>query len=207
MSYMRSAKLAIREGKNEQAMWDLDMALSIRPRLFEAISLKEQLTRKAYWADDVQNTPTRYVVERMIMQELGKCYKTVIPPDRPLNAEKIPEDVRKALGIQPTICPPGPQPLTGQAEQSSVKVEIQVPSSAKPPVEAPQPRPAEDKPEGARLTEPQSAVPPQDPAAQTPSKPAGDQMAEAEPDEPEPADTKTTEDDADVADGETAMAD
>ncbi len=198
MSYTRSAKQALSEGKREQAMWDLDMALSIRPRLAEAISLKEQLTRKAYWADEVQNAPTRYVVERMIMQELGKCYKTVIPPDRPLNAEKIPEDVRKALGIQPVIDPPGPMPLTGLIEQSNVKVEIQVPTNARPPVEAPKPKPAQDKPAGAQVTEPQSAGPQQEPVAQANPQPAEDQMAEPEPDEPEPADAETSQDDADV---------
>jgi len=206
MSYMRAAKQALREGKREQAMWDIDMALSIRPRLIEAISLKEQLTRKAYWADEVQDAPTRYVVERMIMQELGKCYKTVIPPDRPLNNERIPEDVRKALGIQPEIRPPGPQPLTGLLDHSNVKVEIQVPTNAKPPVEAPQPmpaRPAEDKPAGAKVTEPQSAaplsaVPQHEPAAQATTQPAENQIVSSEPEEPEPADTKATENDADV---------
>jgi len=208
MGYTRSAKQALREGKREQAMWDLDMALSIRPRLIEAISLKEQLTQKAYWADEVQDAPTRYIVERMIMQELGKCYKTVIPPDRPLDNQQIPEDVRKALGIQPVIGPPGPQSVTGLIEQFSVKVEIQVPANAKPPVEAPQPKPAQDKPAGAQVTEPQSAGPQQqEPVAQANPQPAEDQMVEPEPDDPEPADTEATEDDADVVKPKTVRAD
>lgn len=208
MGYTRSAKQALREGKREQAMWDLDMALSIRPRLIEAISLKEQLTQKAYWADEVQDAPTRYIVERMIMQELGKCYKTVIPPDRPLDNQQIPEDVRKALGIQPVIGPPGPQSVTGLIEQFSVKVEIQVPANAKPPVEAPQPKPAQDKPAGAQVTEPQSAGPQQqEPVAQANPQPAEDQMVEPEPDDPEPADTEAPEDDADVVKPKTVRAD
>lgn len=208
MGYTRSAKQALREGKREQAMWDLDMALSIRPRLIEAISLKEQLTQKAYWADEVQDAPTRYIVERMIMQELGKCYKTVIPPDRPLDNQQIPEDVRKALGIQPVIGPPGLQSVTGLIEQFSVKVEIQVPANAKPPVEAPQPKPAQDKPAGAQVTEPQSAGPQQqEPVAQANPQPAEDQMVEPEPDDPEPADTEATEDDADVVKPKTVRAD
>ena len=206
MGYVRSAKQALREGKREQAMWDLDMALSIRPRLMEAISLKEQLTQKAYWADEVQNAPTRYVVERMIMQELGKSYKTVIPPDRPLDNQKIPEDVRKALGIQPEINQPGPQPLTGLIGQSKVTVEIEVPTNAKPAVEAPQPTPAQDKPAGSQVTEPQSAGPTQEPAAQATTRPAEDLAVNSESDEPAPDDIEATEDDADVK-PETALVD
>ncbi len=207
MSYIRSAKQAIQEGKREQAMWDLDMALSIRPRLMEAISLKEQLTRKAYWADDVQNAPTRFAVERMIMQELGKCYKTIIPPDRPLNEGKIPEDVRKALGIQPTICPTEPQPLTGLIEQSNVKVEIQVPTGARPPVEPARPTPVQDKPAGAQVTEPQSATPtPQAPTAQATAQPDEEQMARSAPDDLQPDDTEAIKDNA-VVKPETALAD
>jgi len=205
MGYVRSAKQALREGKREQAMWDLDMALSIRPRLMEAISLKEQLTRKAYWADEVQNAPTRYVVERMIMQELGKCYKTVIPPDRPLDNRQIPEDVRKALDIQPEINQPGPQPLMGLIEKSNVKVQIEVPTSAKPPAEAHQPTPDQEKPAGARVSEPQSAAPTQEPAAQPTTRPAENQVARSQPDELAPDDTEATEEDADVK-PETALA-
>jgi type IV pilus assembly protein PilQ len=213
MGCVRSAKQALREGKREQAIWDLDMALSIRPRLMEAISLKEQLTRKAYWADEVQSAPIRYVVERMIMQELGKCYKTVIPPDRPLDNRQIPEDVRKALDIQPEINQPVPQPLMGLIEKSNVKVQVEVPSGAKSPAEAPQPTPDQEKPAGAKLSEPQSAAPTQEPAAQPTTQPAENQVARSEPDElapdelapdelaPDelaPDDTEATQEDADV---------
>ncbi len=150
MCYLRAAKEAIRAGNREQALWDLDMALSIRPRLFEAIRIKEQLTQKAYWDGEVQHTSSKYVIERMIMQDLGKPYDTVIPPNKPLHAERIPEDVRKALGIQPEIPLSWPGKLSGQTGQPRVKVEIQVPANAKP---------AGPQPIEVQATEPQVIAP------------------------------------------------
>jgi len=155
MSYLRAAKKAIRAGDREQALWDLDMALSIRPRLFEAIRIKEQLTQKAYWSSEVQHAASKYVVERMIMQELGKPYDTVIPPNRPLDAGRIPEDIRKALGIQPELPLSWPRSMTGQTVRPSVKVEIQVPANAKPA----DPQPVEDQKVKPQVTEPQSMAP------------------------------------------------
>ena len=140
MSYLRKAKQRLREGDRQRAMWDVDMALSIRPRLMEAIDLKEQLTQKAFWADEIQAAPTRYVVERMVMQDLGKCYKMVIPPNRPLRQGTLPEDVRKRLGIQPEICPPLPKSMFVPKPSPGVSVEVEVPAGAKPKpaVEAPE---------------------------------------------------------------------
>jgi len=151
MSYLRTAKEAIRAGDREQALWDLDMALSIRPRLFEAIRIKEQLTQKAYWSDEVQHAASKYVVERMMMQELGKPYDTVVPPNRPLDANRIPEDVRKALGIQPEIPLSWPGTMMGQIVKPRVKVEIQVPAKAKA-----KPAPATTQPGKAKTAKPQA---------------------------------------------------
>lgn len=128
MCYLRKAKQRLRAGDRERALWDIDMALSIRPRFIEAMRLKEQITQKAFWADEARHAPSRYIVERMVMQELGKCYNMVIPPDRPLRQNRLPEDVRKALGIQERICPPEGKiqylPRPG--------VEVQAPSGRKP---------------------------------------------------------------------------
>ena len=188
MRYLRGAKKAIRDGNREQALWDLDMALSIRPRLFEAIRIKEQLTQKAYWADEVQHAASKYVVERMIMQELGKPYDTVIPPNRPLHAERIPEDVRKALGIQPVIPLSWPGTMTGQTVRPRVEVEIQVPTNAKPA----DPQPAEAQTVEPQMTDPQSTAP--EPTAPEPTEA---QLVEPQPGDQEPAELQPDDDTAD----------
>lgn len=182
MCYLRAAKESIRAGKREQALWDLDMALSIRPRLFEAIRIKEQLTQKAYWADEVQHTTSKYIIERMIMHDLGKPYDTVIPPNKPLHGEQIPEDVRKALGIQAEVPLSWPGTMAGQTGQAPVKVEIQVPATAKP-AEA---QPVAPQPVEAQVTEPQviGAQPAKSETAEVPlvePKPSHDSADEVKP--------------------------
>ena len=168
MHYMRAAREDVRAGNREQAMWDIDMALSIRPKMIEAIRLKEQLTQKAFWSREVQNAPTRYIVERMIMQELGKCYETVIPPQRPLDATKIPADVRQHLGIEPEICPSLPK-MDMPMPKSDVKVKVEVPSGAQSlaptttedtasTVGSVEPTPAETDQVGARPDMPETAA-------------------------------------------------
>ena len=94
------ARQAMAENSPDRAMWYVDLALSLEPRMPEAINLKERLSDQAYWADQPENITTRYFVERMIMQELDKPYGDVLPPGRPLQADKINPEVRKAFGIK-----------------------------------------------------------------------------------------------------------
>jgi type IV pilus assembly protein PilQ len=111
-THMRCAKQALREGDRDKAEWQVDMALSIHPRMEEAIRLKERLTQKAYWADQSQTSSIKYVIERMVSEELGKPVERVIPPRKPRDGDKVEEPVRSGLGIRkrtedPLIGEPG----------------------------------------------------------------------------------------------------
>jgi len=126
--YLRRAKDFLRAGDREKAMWNLDMALSLRRSFIEAIRLKEDLTNRAYWADAARYSVVQYVIPRMIMQELGKPFDTVVPPNKPRNGEGLGADVKKAFGIEPllesplpTAPPTAPAPEVGAAGQSQVK--------------------------------------------------------------------------------------
>jgi type IV pilus assembly protein PilQ len=112
--WMRAARKCLNAGNLDKALWDVDMALSLNPQLAEAIELKEQLTDKAYWADEARVSDARFVVERLIMQELGKPFETIVPPDKPLHADQIPADVRDAFGISRRYLEP--LPLIAQPE-------------------------------------------------------------------------------------------
>ena len=111
-TYMRCAKQALREGDREKAEWLLDMALSLQPGMEEAIRLKEHLTQKAYWADQSQHSSIKYVIERMVSEELGTPVERVIPSRKPRDGSKVDEPVRNGLGIRkrtedPLIGEPG----------------------------------------------------------------------------------------------------
>lgn len=113
--YLRAAKQALRNGRRQQASWMLDMALSMRPRMIEAIRLKERLTQKAYWSDAARHSTVKYAIQRMLMHELGKPVEPVIPPRKPRNAEGLDPAVKTPLGIEPRF----ELPLPGQAASPS----------------------------------------------------------------------------------------
>lgn len=98
-THMRWAKRALSVGNLAKALWNVDMVLSLSPRMIEAIHLKERLTNQAYWADESRASTTKYIIQQMMMQELGKPVERIIPPRRPRNAEDIDQDVRDAFGI------------------------------------------------------------------------------------------------------------
>lgn len=107
---VRNARRALSDEDTEKAMWNIDMALSMRPRMEEATRLKERLTQEAYWSDHVRDDITRYLTQRMLMQELAKPAGRVLPPNRPRDPEKISPEVREKLGIGPRY----EDPLPGQ---------------------------------------------------------------------------------------------
>ena len=114
-AFMRRAKQAMRDGDGDKGMWNLDMVLSLDPRLLEAIRMKERLTEKAYWADETRGTSVKHVIEQMIMQELGKPAEQVIMPDRPVEADQYDEDVKEALGVGEHVEAPLPGQGRGKA--------------------------------------------------------------------------------------------
>jgi type IV pilus assembly protein PilQ len=98
--YVEHAKDAIAEGKTDLAICNLDMALATQPRQIEAMRLKERLTRKAYWADENRDSSIDFVIQHMVMHELGKPTSDIIPPRKPLDASRVDPAVRESLGIE-----------------------------------------------------------------------------------------------------------
>ena len=107
-AHLRWAKEHLRAGRRDQAMWDLDLALSMNPSIQEAVRLKERLTQKAFWADEPRASASKYIIQRMILHELGIPAQGLIPPDKPQNAQGLPPEAKKALGIQPRLLEPLP---------------------------------------------------------------------------------------------------
>ena len=112
--HMRAAKQFFREGDTAKALWNLDMALSMQPHMDQALKLKERLTDQAYWADESRNSVIRFLIQRMIMQELGRPPESIIPPDKPLDSDQVDPEVRKALGIESAAKPPGAEVDTNE---------------------------------------------------------------------------------------------
>ncbi len=139
-TYVGWAKEAMAEGDYAKALWNVDLALSMDPRLIEAIRLKEQLTGKAYWAKEATNTSVRYLIQQMVMQELNKPMDPVITPGRPLDVEKIDPKVREAFGIRAKPASPKMEIKKVEVIKSSAKAAGQpkeAPKAATQPAKAP----------------------------------------------------------------------
>ncbi len=122
-SHLRAARRALSDDNRGMALWHVDAALALEPRMEEAIRLKERLTEKAYWSDEHRYSTTKYIIEKMIMGELGMPDTLVIPPDKPRDAKDIDPKVREAFGMKPLI----EEPLPG--DQTPVKPEVKTDSN------------------------------------------------------------------------------
>ncbi len=98
--HMAMARWHMKGGRTLLARCETAAALAVDPQMIEAIELKEQLTEKAYWSDEARHSSIRFLVQKMMMQELGKDPRAVIPVDRPIILETLPQDVRKTFGIR-----------------------------------------------------------------------------------------------------------
>ena len=98
-SHMRWAREHLANGNRRRALWDVKMALSLQPRLVEGLDLKERLTRQTIWATEPRQTSVDYVVQRMIMQELGQPFEKVAVPYKPRDGMLLEREIREALGI------------------------------------------------------------------------------------------------------------
>ena len=99
-SSMRAARKALAEKDRENAMWHLDTALALSPRMIEAVRMKERLTERAYWDEHTRHSAARHLVERLVMHDLGVPVERVIPRRKPMHPEReLSEDVRDRLGI------------------------------------------------------------------------------------------------------------
>jgi len=134
-AHLRWAKQWLAQGDQSKAMWDLEMALSMSPRIPEAVRLMEHLTNKAYWSDQARYSSIKYVIQQMIMAEMGKPVERIIPPRKPLSAQDVEPDVRKAFGIRQRpedppaqlLVSPNAKPLTEQPAAEPAKVDPQKP--------------------------------------------------------------------------------
>jgi len=116
MTHMRWAKQDLRNGDRDKALWNIDMALAMQPQMIEAIRLKERLAEEVYWSDTSQYSTAKYIIQRMIMQGLGKPVERVIPERKPRDGSTLPADVRDALGIGGR--PEDPLPWPGSQGQT-----------------------------------------------------------------------------------------
>ncbi len=101
--HIRWARRDLRLGRKELALWNLDRALAMQPRLSEAIHLRERLTGEAYWASDVRTRMSRFLLERIVMSDMGKPVERVIPPHRPVNVDDMDRKAAERLGIEPRV--------------------------------------------------------------------------------------------------------
>ena len=121
------AKEHVANGRTRRAQWDLNMALSLSPAMLEAIQYKEQLTGEAIWANQPRMSSTRWVVQKMVMNDLAENVNIVIPPARPLRPEMLPAPVKDAFGIGRSYdAPIMPEPVpvkVKEAPQAAVSAE------------------------------------------------------------------------------------
>ncbi|HET6428448.1 MAG TPA: hypothetical protein VFJ30_08565 [Phycisphaerae bacterium] len=136
--HMRWARQHLEAGDHNSALWDVNMALSMSPRMDAALQLKERLTKRAIWADESRYSSIEYVIQRMITRQLGVPMDTTVPPDKPRDGAELDERVKQAMGIGGLIETPLPQrSVNAFPAPAPVLVPSMVPA---PPV----PAPAED---------------------------------------------------------------
>ncbi len=113
-AHLSWAKQALSKGNRAMALWNVDLALSMEPTLEEAIRVKERLSGRPYWADHGQDSAIKYIIQRMIMHDLGKPVELVIPPGKPRSATGLDEDVQEALGMDKRFEVPLGEPLPSE---------------------------------------------------------------------------------------------
>jgi type IV pilus assembly protein PilQ len=121
-TYMNWARQALSRGNRGMAMWNVDMALSLESTLEEAIRLKERLSGRPYWSDYAQDSAVKYVVQRMIMQDLGRPTELVIPPGKPRRARSLDKPVQDAFGMADRVELPLGEPTPSVKEEDDTNV-------------------------------------------------------------------------------------
>ena len=113
---MKWARQNVQKGNYSKALWDLNMTLSLEPRMTEAINLKERLTKETIWANEPRYSEAKYVIQRMIMSELGQPAGKVIPPLKPRDGAQLEDEIRRSLGIDKKLELPLEQSAGAPAE-------------------------------------------------------------------------------------------
>lgn len=143
-AHLRQAKQDLQDDRRACALWNVDMALSLAPRMDEAIRLKERLTEKAFWADESQYSSVQNVIQRMMMNDLGKPVERIVPPGKPRDASQAAPDVREKFGLQPRIEDPlpGAAPGTKRLQPAPDGVPAKEPAQSAAPATQPAPEKA-----------------------------------------------------------------
>jgi type IV pilus assembly protein PilQ len=128
-TYMRWAKQNITAGDTDRALWDLDAALAIEPRLEEAYRLKERITCRALWADEANVSAVDHIVQRSIMQGMNLPVERIVPPDKPREAKYVATPVREAFGMEER--PEDPLPRAIGTSKRTVNVQTAPPMDCK----------------------------------------------------------------------------
>ena len=81
-SHLNCARKHLAAGRLNKARWNLDMALCRRPKLAEAVEMRENLTDKAYWAEEARQSTIRNVIDRILMFEVGQDFRQAVPPGK-----------------------------------------------------------------------------------------------------------------------------
>ena len=110
-AHMRWARQHLAAGDSGSALWDVNMALSMSPRMESALRLKERLTKQAIWAGESRYSSIEYVIQKMITRELGMPVDGTIPPGKPRDGAGMDEKITEALGIGGLIETPLPAPV------------------------------------------------------------------------------------------------
>jgi type IV pilus assembly protein PilQ len=106
MTHVRWARKEIRLGRKDRALWHVDIALSYAPRLMDAIRMKERLTEQEYWNSKVHVGSARYLLQRMIMEDMGKPASRIVPPHREGDVDKMDDKVRERFGVTKSLVDP-----------------------------------------------------------------------------------------------------
>jgi hypothetical protein len=96
---MRWARHHVARGHRFRALWDLNMTLSLEPRMSEAIRLRERLTKEAIWANEPRYSDIAYIIQRMATAEIGQPAEKVMLPLKPRDGMRLEKEIRDALGI------------------------------------------------------------------------------------------------------------
>ncbi len=174
--HIRWARKDLSEGQREKALWNVDMALGMEPRLEEALRLKERLTEAAYWSDNAQSSVIKYAIQRMIMHELGKPVERIIPPAKPRSGADVDEDVRERLGIEQRYEDPLP-PVPDYKLRSDI-MNLEAPAGCEPSVDEPVNTPSDEPAESVQAEAVETEAEPQMGAQDVDAAEEGDDEAQ-----------------------------
>ena len=137
-AHMRWARQHLARGRERRALWDVKLALSLVPRLDEALNLKERLTKRAIWATEPRVSTVSHIIEKMVMQELGLPAERIMPPFKPRDTGILDKKIRDALGIGParelplTADPCDPESVSAAPKAKPAKTKKTEPAKTKP---------------------------------------------------------------------------